>query len=174
MNRRNYLHHLLYAALMIVAVLACRQTASTSEPKAPVAPLNISGDLTKIDVCQAIPKEDIEAVMGRKLTSPPKHFEYYETHDTGGCWYEASKDSSGEAHYGYVVLTPLDIYDKQPLYNKLDVNGIGDRAYFNNGADARQLWVKIDNKVAFVVAFGDVPKEDGAKSLAKLVAAAIK
>ncbi len=54
------------------------------------------------------------------------------------------------------------------------MGGFGDSAYFNNGADARQLWVKIDNRVAFVVAFGDVPWEDGAKAIAKLVAAAIQ
>ena len=112
--------------------------------------------------------------MGRKLANPSKRFEYYETGGTSGCWYEGAKDSDGEAHYGYVVLTPLDVYDKQPLYKQTDVSGIGDNAYFNNGADARQLWVKIDNKVAFVVAFGDVPREDGAKALARLVVTAIK
>ena len=65
-------------------------------------------------------------------------------------------------------------YDNQPLYLNTDVSGLGDDAYFNNGADARQLWVKIDNKVAFVVAFGDVEKEAGAKAIATLLLAAIK
>jgi hypothetical protein len=73
-----------------------------------------------------------------------------------------------------VVVTPVAVYANQPLHLKQDVSGVGDEAYFNNGADARQLWVKIDNKVAFVVAFGDVPKEAGCRSLAKLVANAIR
>ena len=59
-------------------------------------------------------------------------------------------------------------------YKKVDVSGIGDSAYFNNGADARQLRVKLNNKVVFVVAFGDVPKEAGAQAIAKLLAAVIK
>jgi hypothetical protein len=73
-----------------------------------------------------------------------------------------------------VVLTPVSTYGEQPLYQESEVSGIGDEAYFNNGADARQLWVKIGDKVAFVVAFGDVPKEAGAKAIAQLVAAAIR
>lgn len=162
------------AAMLLLSAQACFSGSSTAEPKTAVAPISTSGDLAKIELCKAIPKEDIEAVMGRKLTSPPKQFDYYDTAGSSGCWYEAAKDADGEAHFGYIVLTPLDVYDKQPLYKKTDVSGIGDEAYFNNGADARQLWVRIKNKVAFVIAFGDVPKEDGAKAMAKLVAAAIK
>jgi hypothetical protein len=112
--------------------------------------------------------------MGCKLVSPPQTFTYYDTNGTSGCTYDAGKDSSGEAHFGYVVLTPLSVYGEQPLYKNADVSGIGDSAYFNNGADARQLWVKIDNKVAFVVAFGDQPKEEGAKAIARLVVAALR
>jgi len=51
---------------------------------------------------------------------------------------------------------------------------MGVSAYLNNGADARQLWVRVDDKVAFVVAFGDVPNEEGAKAIARLVLAAIR
>lgn len=113
-------------------------------------------------------------MMGRKLDKAPTSFDYYGTGDMSGCWYEAKKDSDGEAHFGYVVLTPLSEYDNQPLYLNADVSGIGYEAYFNNGADARQLWVKIKDKVAFVVAFGDVPNEDGAKAIAKLIVEAIQ
>jgi hypothetical protein len=72
------------------------------------------------------------------------------------------------------VLTPVDVYDTQPLYQNVAVNGIGAEAYFNNGADTRQLWVKMNDQVAFVVAFGDLAQEAGAQAIAKLVAAAIK
>src|SRR5215467_14207330 len=142
------------ACAMGFGLLSCGQVSSTSSPTAPVASIAISSDLSKIDVCHAIPKEDVEAVMGRKLVKT-QPFAYYETAGSGGCWYEAAKDKDGEAHFGYVAFTRV-------------------AAYYNNGADARQLWVKINDRVAMVVAFGDVPKEAGARALAELVLAAAK
>jgi hypothetical protein len=162
------------AALIGIGLLSCAQTSQTSDPKAPVAPIAIGGDLSKIDVCAAIPKEDIEAVMGRKLDKAPEHFEYYDTAGSRGCWYEAAKDKDGEAHFGYVVFTPISAYNEQPLVKKTEATGLGAAAYFNNGADARQLWVKVNDRIAVVVAFGDVPKEAGAREIAQLVLAAIK
>jgi len=159
---------------MGIGLLSCGQMGSASAPKAPVAPIAVGGDLGRIDVCGAIPREDVEAVMGRKLAKAPEHFEYYETAGSSGCWYEAAKDKDGEAHFGYVVFTPVSVYNEQPLYNKTDATGLGAAAYFNNGADARQLWVKINDKAAFVIAFGDVPKEAGARALAELVLASAK
>jgi hypothetical protein len=159
--------------VILLTTAGCGGGAVVSQPNVAVAPLNVSGALEKIDVCQAIPKEDIEAVMGRKLVSSPQRFEYYDTTGTSGCSYDAGKESSGEAHFGYVVLTPAQVYGDQPLYQNVDVKGIGQEAYFNNGADARQLWVKVSDTLAFVVAFGDSPKEEGAVAIAKLVAAAI-
>ena len=145
-----------------------------SIPKTPVAAIDLSGDLAAIDVCAAIPKENIEAVMGRKLVGAPQRFEYYDASGTSGFSYDAGMDSSGAAYFGYVVFTPMEVYNQQPLYNNTDVSGLGQRAYFNNGADARQLWVQVDDQVAFVVAFGDEPREAEARSIAKLVLAAIK
>jgi len=163
-------------ATILFVTLACGGSgaASPSEPNVPVAPMAIGSDLTAIDVCQAIPREDMEALMGKQLAQAPEGFDYSETGDTSGCWYQAKPASDGEAFFSYVVLTPLHYYDEQPLYLNEDVSGIGDEAYFNNGADARQLWVKIDDKVAFVVANGDVENEAGLLALAKLVAAAIE
>ena len=172
MNRLSYL---MVIIPLVLAALACGFSSdSTSEPKVAVAPITVGSDLTQVDVCEAIPPEDIEAVMGRKLASAPQPFNYYETGGSSGCWYEAAKDSEGTAHFGYVVLTPVEAYNNQPLYQAVDVAGVGETAYFNNGADARQLWVKMNDQVAFVVAFGDEPKEAGAEALAKLVAAAIR
>src|SRR5215510_9617648 len=136
--------------------LACGlfgSSPSHSDPTKPITPLTIGSDLTSINLCEAIPQEDIEAVMGRKLVSTPEKFDYYDTGGSSGCIYDAGKDANGEAHFGYVVLTPLGEYENQPLYENVDVSGIGDEAYLNNGADARQLWVKIKDRVAFVVAF---------------------
>ncbi len=161
-------------ALICLAALACRSATSVSEPKATVAPITVGSDLAGIDVCQAIPAEDMEAVMGRKLVGSPQPFEYYDTSGTRGCWYDGGKDASGEAYYGYVVLAPIEVYNSQPLYMNVDVTGIGKSAYFNNGADTRQLWVNVDDAVAFVVAFGDRASEEGEKAIARLVVAAIR
>src|SRR6185503_4752766 len=141
---------------------------------APIAPITVGQDLTAVDLCQAIPTATMEAVLGRKLVKAPERFEYYDTPGTSGCQYEAQKEASGEAHYGYVVLTPIDAYNNQPLYQNVEVSGIGESAYFNNGADTRQLWVKVNDQVAFVVAFGDIASEEGERSIARLLVAAIK
>jgi hypothetical protein len=176
-NRPGYRDLASSLTLLLLAILACGPLGSTpgpSEPEVPVAPITLGGDLSAIDLCQAIPKEDIEAVMGRKLVSAPERFDYYETPGASGCQYVAGKDSDGEAHFGYVVLTPIEAYNQQPLYLDVEVSDIGQAAYFNNGADARQLWVKVNDQVAFVVAFGDVPNETGALAIAELVVAAIR
>ncbi len=167
----------LFLFIALIVPLACGISSTVSAPKQPtipIAPITLGGDLTQMDVCKAIPQEDIEAVMGRSLSKPPERFDYYDTTGSSGCWYEAASDSDGEAHFGYVVFTHLDAYNTQPLYNSTDIGGLGQAAYFNNGADARQLWVKVNENVAFVVAFGDVPREDGCKALAQLILAAIK
>jgi len=174
MKRFEGFYSVMTFALLILAVLACARSKSKSEPKAPVGPINVGSDLTKIDVCQAVPAEDFEAAMGRQLVGKPKDFEYYETTGTAGCWFDGGKDSSGEAYYGYIVLTPVSVYNQQPRHKDTAVSGIGDEAYFNNGADTRQLWVRIDNKVAFVVALGDREDETAARAIARLVITAVK
>jgi hypothetical protein len=141
---------------------------------APFAPITLGQDLTAIDLCQAIPTADIEAVMGRKLAKAPERFDFFQTPGASGCMYDAAKEASGEAHYGYVVLTPAAVYAEQPLYLNEAVTGLGSEAYFNNGGDTRQLWVKLDDRAAFVVAFGDVANEDYEKAIAQLLVAAIK
>lgn len=163
--------------LCTMSILACGlfgSSTSYSDPTKPIAPMSIGSDLTHINLCEAIPQEDIEAVMGRKLVRAPEKFDYYETVGSSGCTYDAGKDADGEAHFGYVVLTPLSEYDNQPLYEDVEVSGIGGAAYFNNGADARQLWVRLKDKVAFVVAFGDLPNEEGTKAIAELLVDAIQ
>ena len=171
-------------ALLALLSLACGaiKTPAPDQPTqsdvsfslVPIPPIAIGPNLTAIDLCQAIPQENIEAVMGQKLSQPPQVFSYDETPGESGCWYEAAKDADGEAHFGYVVLTPVEVYENQPLYLDTDVSGLGQEAYFNNGAAARELWVKLNEQVAFVVAFGDVPNEAGAKAIAQLLVSAMK
>ena len=170
------MHKMIYAvvALMVLSAFACGSANSVSELKATVSTITLRSDLTTIDVCQVIPREDMMAMMGRKLISDPQPFTYYDTPGTSGCWYDGGKDANGEAYYGYVVLTPIEVYNSQPLYQDVAVSGIGESAYFNNGADTRQLWVKVNKVVAFVVANGDRANEEGMKAIARLVVAAIR
>jgi hypothetical protein len=164
-------------AALGLASLACGlpgAATSVKQPTLPVAPLTIGTDLSQVDVCAAIPAADMEAVMGRKLASAPQAFNFYDTPGVGGCTFDGGKDASGAAYFSYVALTPIDVYNSQPLYKNVDVSGLGAEAYFNNGADARQLWVKVDDRVAFVVGIGDQPNEAGARAIAQLVLAALK
>ena len=52
---------------------------------APIGPITLGQDLTAIDLCQAIPTGDIEAVLGRKLAKTPERFDFYETPGASGC-----------------------------------------------------------------------------------------
>jgi hypothetical protein len=172
----NLKFHLLAALWLAMLVLAACGGADRvpSQSKATIAPIALGDELSKIDLCKAIPQEIIEAALGRRLVSPPQHFEYYEASGSTGCQYDAGKSSSGDALFAYVALTPFEVYDRQPLYRNQAVSGIGDAAYFNNGADARQLWVKIGVRAALVVAIGDVPNEGGLKAIARLLVNAVQ
>jgi hypothetical protein len=160
--------------IMAIAVTSCGVASAPVGSASPVAAITIGPDLTQINVCQVIPAADMEAVMGRKLAAPPRPFVYYDAPGSSGCWYEAAWDSSGAAHFGYVAFTHLGIYKGQPLYMNRDVNGLGQEAYFNTGPDARQLWVKVADDAAIVVALGDAPNEAGDLQIAQLILAAIK
>jgi len=164
-------------AVLASAVLACGLPVSTSNqsvPNAPIAPITVGSDLTQVNVCTAVPAADFEAALGRKPVGPPQSFNFYGTAGASTCMYDAGKDSNKQAYYGYVVLTPIDAYNNQPLSLNVAVSGIGQAAYFNNGADDRQLWVKVNDTLAFVVGIGDVPDETDLKAIAQLVVAAIK
>ncbi|MEP7356701.1 MAG: hypothetical protein ABI847_05640 [Anaerolineales bacterium] len=173
------------AAIIVLAALAFgavvyvrgRSPAATRTLPAPptLEPISLSQGVAQVDMCQLIPAATMEAVMGRKLASSPAHFDYYNTPGASGCWYDVGADALQTAHFGYVVLTPLSAYTGQPLKNEAPVTGLGKSAYFNDGTNnARQLWVKIDNENALVVAFGDQPNEAGAKVVAELVLAAVR
>jgi hypothetical protein len=154
-------------AAALLALSAC--SLSTTPELAPFTSFHVVSDLTMNDVCAVVPQADIEEIMGVKLNQAPSRFEYPGSFGTSGCWYQAAKDPGGEAHFGYIVLTHVDTYNSQPSVNKQDITGLGQQAYFTNGADARQLWVMKDINTSFVIAFGDKPREDGAKRLAAML-----
>lgn len=175
MTSGNHFKILAAMSVLAAALLACGLGSSAvSQLSAAVAPISLT-DLGAVDVCAAIPVENIEAVMGRKLEDAPEPFEYYDTAPgaSSGCSYFGGSDDEA-AYFAYVAFVPVEIYSNQPLYQNQEVSGLGQAAYFNNGADARQLWVKITDQAAMVVAFGDEPREDGAKALAELILAAVK
>ena len=174
MNQKTFLLCVVMIGIVISSA-ACAAPDVSSEPTESISPITIGDDLTSIDLCEAIPQEDIETVMTVKLVKAPRHYTYRYTEGTSGCYYEGPYDATNkENQFAYVVLTPLDAYDNQTLYQNVDVSEIGDQAYFNGAPGERELWVKIDDKVAFVVAFGDVPKEKGAQAIAKLLVEAIQ
>ena len=171
----NYRHILLPVIVVFLLLLpACAGAGALPELTASINQMTISEDLSSIDVCHAIPQENIEAVMGVKLVEPPTRYTLRNAEGTSGCYYEGPTDSDRERHFGYVILTPLEAYENQTPNQNEAVTGIGDGAYFNKGGDARQLWVKLNNKVAFVIGFGDVAKEEGSKALAQMIVGAIK
>lgn len=171
------MYKLLVAAVLLgLAALACggSPALTPSAPVATVAPLTLGPDLTQLDVCAAIPREDIEAILGRRLSGAPQPTTFEDNPNEAGCAYDAGQDAEGNANFGYVIFTPVEVYANQPLYLDEAVPGLGQEAYFNNGPDARHLWVKVNDSAAFVVAFGDVPREEGALALARLILAAIR
>ncbi|HJS18432.1 MAG TPA: hypothetical protein VJ785_06775 [Anaerolineales bacterium] len=161
--------------VMIGLIVISSACGSEPVPTTPIPPITIGEDLTAIDLCQAIPREDIEVFLGDKLIEDPVQYEFKSAEGTSGCFFQGpATDYTKEKHYAYIILTPVDVFDNQPLFQNKNVSGIGDAAYFNRGTDTRQLWVKIEDKVAFVVAFGDVPDEEAAKAIAKLMVEAIQ
>ncbi len=159
--------------LLGLLALACG-SPNTQSKSSPVAPIKIDANLGTVDVCGAIPKENIESAIGRKLVAAPQKTDLPDVSGSNGCSYDAGKDSKGNAYFGYAVLTPANAFDNAPGNGRTSVSGIGREAYFTNAADARQLWVKVNDSAAVVVAFGDAPNEDAAKSVAKQIADAIK
>lgn len=168
-------HRFLLTVLMLVTltVTACTNQAATPRADAvTMPPLTLTADLSKVDLCRAIPLAAVEAALDAKLTGAPQRFTYGDASASSGCQYDAGADSQGAARFAYVALLPAAAYDQQP--QATPISGIGRAAYFTDGADARQLWVRLGDKAALVVAIGDRPNDDGLTALGRLIASAIK
>ncbi len=106
-----------------------------------------------IDICEVIPQSVLESTMGRSLTGPGQPFSDPALGD--GCAFDFGKDSDA-AYFAYVTIGTEQQFTNA-LANAVKaepVTTIGDSAFLNYGADARQLWVRVGKKSA-LVAIGD-------------------
>ena len=157
---------------LILSTLACGLggTVTPSIPAATVS-VNTNVDISKIDICSAIPTSEITNVLGRNLVGNPAPFHFNDAGTDSGCNYNAGKDGAGNAYFAYLVIAPEADYQTNKLHGSAvtPVSGLGDEAYTTNGADAMQLWVLLKGKAAVMVAIGDVPNLNGAKKIAPLL-----
>jgi len=132
-------------------------------------------DLSKIDICSAIPTSAITNVLGRNLVGNPQPFHFNDAGTDSGCNYNTGKDGAGNAYFAYLVIAPEADYQINQLHGSAvtPVSGLGDEAFTTNGADAMQLWVLLKGKAAVMVAIGDAPNLDGARQLIPLLIALV-
>jgi hypothetical protein len=132
-------------------VVEAKPTAADALPT--LVPALDANGVGSIDICEVIPQPVLESTMGRTLTGPGQPFSDPALGD--GCAFDFGKDSDA-AYFAYVTIG-----SEQQFTNALanavkaePVTTIGDSAFLNYGADARQLWVRVGKKSA-LVAIGD-------------------
>ncbi len=119
--------------------------------------------------CGYLTHPEVEKAVGADLVEPPTIIE--EEYLGGkGCSYAGEKDNT-EAHFGYVIFTTAEEFEKVKLGKVTE--GVGDEAYTINGPDAQQLWVRQENRYV-MVAIGDAPRPKESKQLALLVLERLK
>lgn len=119
--------------------------------------------------CGYLTRQEVESALGAELVEAPTIIE--EEYLGGkGCSYSGAKDNT-EAHFGYVIFTSAEEFDK--VKSGEISAGVGDEAYTINGPDAQQLWVRQENRYV-MVAIGDAPRMEGSKQLALLVLERLK
>ncbi len=74
MTKKLTLKSIFPIILLVVLISSCAPTSEPVELPATLSPLTITNNLSLVDLCSAIPIEDIEAIMGRKLANPPEFF----------------------------------------------------------------------------------------------------
>lgn len=146
-------------------------TASSSGQEAtPLAvmptllPVPDTNDDGKIDICEAVPAAVWETVMGRPQKGEPAPFKDPAIGD--GCAFDFGKDAKA-AYFSYVTFaSEKQFNDALASAVKAEpVTTIGDSAFLNYGADARQLWVRAGEKAA-MVAIGDQEDVEGMMAVA--------
>ena len=115
--------------------------------------------------CGMISAEIIAQVLGGVLITAPQPF--HDDYLGDGCQYDAGKDRSGRARFGYVAIAPLTSFEATKQSGPVTpIGDLGDAAFIIDGEDAQQLWVQVKGKGAIVVALGDIPNPSGARQLA--------
>ena len=148
--------------------------ATTGTPAKLITPKPGNFDLKSFDACGAVAIPVVERILGRSLAGKPERFSFNNKNTDAGCTFEAGKDGEKNAYFAYVVAAPVEDYAANRSSKAEFIQGLGDEAFFVNGADARQLWVLIDRKAAVMAAVGDRPNENGARELAAELIKAIK
>jgi hypothetical protein len=112
-----------------------------------------------IDICEAVPVEAWEMVLARPMVGDPTPFD--DSSLGKGCSFDFGKDSEA-AYFSYVTFaSEKQFNDALASSVKAEpVTTIGDSAFLNYGADARQLWVRKGDK-AVMVAIGDMENVEG-------------
>jgi hypothetical protein len=101
-------------------------------------------------------------VLGGALIKPPQPF--HDDYLGDGCQYDAGKDRSGQARFGYVAIAPVASFEIAKTTGPVTpIGDLGDAAFTIDGEDAQQLWALVKGKGAIVVAIGDVPNPSGAR-----------
>jgi hypothetical protein len=150
-----------FAVLLIFLLQSCSQKESGKQE---------SNEQPSFDgMCGFLTRQEVESALGAELVETPAIIE--EEYLGGkGCSYGGAKDNT-EAHFGYVIFTTAEEFDKVRSGEK--TAGVGDEAYTINGPDAQQLWVRQDNRYV-MVAIGDAPRPEESKQLALLVLERLK
>ena len=164
--------HILFLLVGIFSVgqLACGASVQTQKVEPTLVDSLKLIDFTEwnpTDVCEVLSTNDIAEVLGHNLKNDPELFDD-PTYLGKGCTYDAGQDGA-EAYFAYVSLAPSPLYEDNHRagFNVRDVNDFGLEAFTANGADAEQLWIKLSDEVALVVAIGDKPDPSSARLLAK-------
>lgn len=117
------------------------------------------------DLCSLLPKEVLEPLFGQKLSGSPEAFE--DDYLGKGCSYDFGEEN-GAAYFAYISIAPISSF----MDSKNNGSGVTDQPYLSgeafsvDAADAQQLWVKLDENRAVVIAIGDRPNPDLALQLA--------
>lgn len=122
----------------------------------PAKDLNGDGD---IDICEAVPVEAWEMVIARPMVGDPAPFDDPSLGE--GCAFDFGKDDLA-AYFSYVSFASEKQFNDalSSAVKAEPVTTIGDSAFLNYGADARQLWVRTGDK-AVMVAIGDSENLEG-------------
>lgn len=118
------------------------------------------------NMCETLPGSVIESSLKVKLVSAPERFSYSNDGKNSGCTYDGGKDSHGDAVFAWAALVSAKEFTENKKVGADTVKGLGEDAYFVNGADARQLWILLGGGKGAVIAIGDRPNEAAAKEIA--------